>query len=108
LSRLIFYTGIAISDQFDSADGQVPLAKFSPDRADLIMRANGIAAIHIEPAVAPIKDSKLKVWRLRGSGFIGGVWGVEFQDDGTMSESTKKNFKEQFDKLLDRVIAAQM
>jgi hypothetical protein len=52
LSRLIFYTGIAISDQFDSGDGQVPLAKFSPVRADLIMRANGIAAIHIEPAVA--------------------------------------------------------
>jgi hypothetical protein len=54
----------------------------------------------------PIENGEFKVWKMRGSGF-GGGWGVQYEEDGTMSESTKEHFKKGFDKFLDRVIAAK-
>jgi len=54
----------------------------------------------------PIEDGEFKVWRMSGSGF-GGGWEVQYQEDGTMNESTKDHLKKEFDKFLDRVIASK-
>jgi hypothetical protein len=53
-----------------------------------------------------IEDGEFKVWRMSSSGF-GGGWEVQYQEDGTMNESTKEHLKNEFDKFLDRVIAAK-
>jgi hypothetical protein len=52
-----------------------------------------------------IEGGEFKVWRMAGSGF-GGGWEVQYEQDGTMNESAKKHFKDEFDKFLDRVIAS--
>jgi hypothetical protein len=53
-----------------------------------------------------IRDGELKIIKPTGSGF-GGGWLVSFERDGTMNNETRKRFKQEFDMLLDRVIAAK-